>query len=119
MSDPITRLNAALGGRYTIEPELGEGGVSHEKVAEAHPWYRWHGLECIGLTETIVAKAEQRQEFLEEWAAQNTAIGFNGEPVPPGIASGANIRRNSHRPLSAAASPSASRSQLSSMWIPR
>ena len=24
--DPITRLNAALEGRYTIERELGEGG---------------------------------------------------------------------------------------------
>ena len=26
MSDLITRLNAALEGRYRIEPELGEGG---------------------------------------------------------------------------------------------
>ncbi len=28
MSDPVTRLNAALEGRYAIESELGEGGVS-------------------------------------------------------------------------------------------
>ncbi len=27
MSDPITRLNAALEGRYAIERELGEGGM--------------------------------------------------------------------------------------------
>ena len=27
-SDPITRLNAALEGRYRIERELGEGGVA-------------------------------------------------------------------------------------------
>ena len=27
MSDPVTRLNAALEGRYAIERELGEGGV--------------------------------------------------------------------------------------------
>ena len=26
MSDPVTRLNAALEGRYHIESELGEGG---------------------------------------------------------------------------------------------
>ncbi len=26
MTDPITRLNAALEGRYAIERELGEGG---------------------------------------------------------------------------------------------
>jgi len=27
MSDPVTRLNAALEGRYAIERELGEGGL--------------------------------------------------------------------------------------------
>ena len=27
MSDPVTRLNAALEGRYAIERELGEGGT--------------------------------------------------------------------------------------------
>ena len=27
MFDPITRLNAALEGRYRIERELGEGGM--------------------------------------------------------------------------------------------
>ena len=26
MSDPITRLNAALEGRYRVDRELGEGG---------------------------------------------------------------------------------------------
>ena len=28
MSDPITRLNAALEGRYAIERELAEGGLA-------------------------------------------------------------------------------------------
>ena len=28
MSDPVTRLNAALEGRYAIERELGEGGMA-------------------------------------------------------------------------------------------
>ena len=50
---------------------------------------------------------------------QKTAIGFSGEPVAPGMGSGAAMRRNSHRPRSAAASASASRSQLSSMCTPR
>ena len=28
MSDPVTRLNAALEGRYQIERVLGEGGMA-------------------------------------------------------------------------------------------
>ena len=28
MADPVARLNAALSGRYTIERELGEGGMA-------------------------------------------------------------------------------------------
>ena len=28
MSDPISRLNAALEGRYRVERELGEGGMA-------------------------------------------------------------------------------------------
>ncbi len=34
MSDPITRLNAALEGRYAIERELGEGGMATVYVAD-------------------------------------------------------------------------------------
>ncbi len=34
MSDPITRLNAALEGRYQIERELGEGGVATVYLAD-------------------------------------------------------------------------------------
>ncbi len=34
MPDPITRLNKALEGRYTIERELGEGGMATVYLAE-------------------------------------------------------------------------------------
>ncbi len=34
MSDPITRLNAALEGRYRIESELGVGGLATVYLAE-------------------------------------------------------------------------------------
>ncbi len=34
MSDTISRLNAALEGRYAIERELGEGGMAMVYLAE-------------------------------------------------------------------------------------
>jgi serine/threonine protein kinase len=34
MSDPVTRLNAALEGRYAIEREFGEGGMATVYQAE-------------------------------------------------------------------------------------
>ncbi len=34
MSDPITRLNAALSGSYAIERELREGGMATVYLAE-------------------------------------------------------------------------------------
>lgn len=50
---------------------------------------------------------------------QKVAIGLTGEPVPPTTGIGAIVMRKSQRFRAAAASLSASRSQLSIRWIPR
>jgi hypothetical protein len=34
MSDAVTRLNAALEGRYAVERELGEGGMATVYLAD-------------------------------------------------------------------------------------
>ena len=49
---------------------------------------------------------------------QKVAIGLSGDPVPKGTDSGAAVKRNSQRLRDAAASPNASRSQLSSIGTP-
>ena len=35
-TDPITRLNAALEGRYRVEREIGEGGMACGLQSEAY-----------------------------------------------------------------------------------
>ncbi len=40
MSDAITRLNAALEGRYTIEHEFGEGGMATRSSITMLEWIR-------------------------------------------------------------------------------
>ncbi len=63
MSDPITRLNAALEGRYTIEREIGEGGMATVYLAEDLKHHRKVALKVLKPELAAVVGAER---FLTE-----------------------------------------------------
>ncbi len=48
MSDAVSRLNAALEGRYTIERELGEGGMATVYLADDVRHRRKVALKVLG-----------------------------------------------------------------------
>jgi eukaryotic-like serine/threonine-protein kinase len=63
MSDPVTRLNAALEGRYHIESELGEGGMATVYLADDLKHERKVALKVLKPELAAVVGAER---FLAE-----------------------------------------------------
>ena len=63
MSDPVVRLNAALEGRYTIERELGEGGMAMVYLADDLKHERKVALKVLKPELAAVVGAER---FLAE-----------------------------------------------------
>jgi len=53
VSDPVTRLNAALEGRYAMERELGEGGMATVYLAEDLKHKRNVAVEYAGEQRTL------------------------------------------------------------------
>ena len=62
-SDPITRLNAALEGRYRIEREIGEGGMATVYLADDLKHERKVALKVLKPELAAVVGAER---FLAE-----------------------------------------------------
>ncbi len=63
MSEPISRLNAALEGRYTIERELGEGGMATVYLADDLKHERRVALKVLKPELAVIVGAER---FLSE-----------------------------------------------------
>jgi serine/threonine-protein kinase len=63
MSDPVTRLNAALEGRYTIEREIGSGGMAAVYLAED---LKHHRPVAIKVLDPDLAAAIGADRFLRE-----------------------------------------------------
>ncbi len=61
--DPVTRLNAALEGRYAIERELGEGGMATVYLADDLKHERKVALKVLKPELVAVVGAER---FLHE-----------------------------------------------------
>ena len=63
MNDPIKRLNGALEGRYTIERELGEGGMATVYLADDVKHERKVALKVL---KPELAAAVGAERFLAE-----------------------------------------------------
>ena len=63
MSDPVARLNAALEGRYSIERELGEGGMATVYLAED---VRHHRKVALKVLRPDLAATLGPERFLRE-----------------------------------------------------
>ncbi len=64
MTDPITRLNAALEGRYAIEGELGEGGMAMVYLADDLKHERKVALKVLKPELAAVVGAAARGDLL-------------------------------------------------------
>ena len=89
MPDPITRLNAALEGRYAIERELGEGGMATVYLADDLKHERKVALKVLKPELAAVVGAQRfplplhhpADQFLGLLAAESEMTVCEGNPV--------------------------------------
>ena len=84
MPDPTDRLNAALEGRYSIERELGEGGMATVYLAEDLKHQRKVALKVL---KPELAAMIGGERFLAEirTTANKRRLGLKGWPCPGSI----------------------------------
>jgi hypothetical protein len=70
MSDAVSRLNAALEGRYSIERELGEGGMATVYLTEDLKHHRKIALKVLKPELTAVVGAERFLAEIQEAAEE-------------------------------------------------
>ncbi len=77
MSDPLTRRNAALEGRYTIERELGEGGMATVYLADDLKHQRKVALKVLKPELAAVVGAERFLAEITTTANLTCTFGFS------------------------------------------
>ncbi len=81
-ADPITRLNAALEGRYRIESELGEGGMATVYLADDLKHERKVALKVLKPELAAVVGAERFLAEIKTTANLQHHLSLRLEPAP-------------------------------------
>ena len=86
MSDPVTRLNAALEGRYAIERELGEGGMATVYLAKDLKHNRNVALKVLKPELAAVVGAERflgpvntKGQFVVYWGYEDHRVPISSD----------------------------------------
>ena len=83
MSNILSRLNAALEGRYLVESELGEGGMATVYLADDLKHERKVALKVLKPELAAVVGAERFLAEIPMWKASLYVTGWTGSISSP------------------------------------
>ncbi len=96
MSDPVSRLNAALEGRYRIERELGEGGMATVYLAEDLKHDRRVALKLIDTDRPAIHPVLSPDGRWLAYVSDESGNGRSTSPTSPKGSRGSRYRRRRH-----------------------